>query len=253
MNPAARVRYPWLLFDADGTLFDYDAAEKAALSATFREFGDEMVPESLGIYREINAEMWQAFELGTMTQERIKSERFEIFLAAIGSIADPQIFSKKYMGNLARQTALINNALATVDRLSRRAQLLLITNGLKEIQRPRIAASPLQTYFAGIVISEEIGSAKPDGRIFEAAFAEMDHPRKQDVLMIGDSLTSDIAGGAAFGIDTCWFNPDGMENPSGNTPSFEISSLSELIEIQENGHGPHESRPDVPDTTKTEV
>ncbi len=249
MNSGVRVTYPWLLFDADGTLFDYDAGEKAALSATFREFGEDMRSEDLETYREINAEMWRRFELGTMTQERIKIERFEHFLKAIDSSSNPSLFSKKYMNNLSLQTALIDDALATVGRLAKSSQLLLITNGLSDIQRPRIAASPLNAYFAAIVISEEVGSAKPDSRIFDMAFSKMNHPGKGDVLMIGDSLTSDIAGGAAFGIDTCWFNPDQTEGPAGNPPTFEITSLPELIEIQVNGRDSLEAPQKVPDIT----
>lgn len=235
MMTDVRVAYPWLLFDADGTLFDYDAAETAALSLAFMEFGEEMGPEFLGTYREINAEMWRAFEMGTMTQDRIKSERFQIFLAAIGSKSDPSLFSRTYMENLGRQAALIDDANETVVRLAKRSQLLLITNGLKDIQRPRIAASQLQPHFAGIVISEEIGSAKPDGKIFEAAFSMMDHPPKTNVLMIGDSLTSDIAGGNAFGIDTCWFNPERKETSDGNLPTYEIGALAELVDLVERG------------------
>lgn len=253
MKTDAGVAYPWLLFDADGTLFDYDAAEKAALSATFEEFGDQLLPESLEIYREINARMWRAFELGTMTQERIKSERFASFLSAIGSTSDPSSFSAKYMGNLSLQTALIADALSTVDRLSRRSQLLLITNGLKDVQHPRFAASPFHAHFSGIVISEEVGSAKPDGRIFEVAFSTMGHPVQNDVLMIGDSLTSDIVGGTAFGIDTCWFNPEGIDNSTSAAPTFEISRLPELIEIVENGRSCRNSIPASPTRSKTEA
>jgi 2-haloacid dehalogenase len=230
-------RYSWLLFDADGTLFDYDTAEATALSETFSEFGHDFRPEFLGVYREINAEMWQAFERGTMSQDRLKTERFETFLAAIGSPSDPSVFSTRYMNNLARQTDLIDGALATVDRLSRQARLLLITNGLKDIQRPRFAASAIRGYFVGMVVSEEVGTAKPEGRIFEEAFAQMHHPAKSTVLMVGDSLTSDIEGGSMFGIDTCWFNPRGAQNSTGSTPTFEIRSLRELIEIVEGNIG----------------
>jgi 2-haloacid dehalogenase len=107
----------------------------------------------------------------------------------------------------------------------------IVTNGLAEVQRPRLAASAIGPHIAGIVISEEVGSAKPDGGIFRAAFEAMEGPSKRDVLMVGDSLTSDIAGGRDFGIDTCWFNRAALPRSCDVEPTFEVARLHELLEI----------------------
>ena len=109
-----------------------------------------------------------------------------------------------------------------------RAKLALITNGLKAVQRPRFAASALSEYFDVIVISEEEGVAKPDLRIFDIAFTRMGWPAKSDVLIVGDSLTSDIKGGSDYGIDTCWFNPNGNPRHLDMQIRYEIQHLSEL-------------------------
>ncbi len=106
----------------------------------------------------------------------------------------------------------------------------MITNGLSDVQRPRLEASPIGDYFTAVTISDEIGIAKPDAGIFDASFAAMGQPAKSDVLLIGDSLTSDIRGGVNYGIDTCWYNPAGKPNANGLTPTYEICHLHEMLE-----------------------
>jgi len=105
--------------------------------------------------------------------------------------------------------------------------MLLITNGLKEVQRPRFGRSPLLPFFEDIIISGEVGYAKPDPRIFDHAFKGRPVD-KAHILMIGDSLSSDIAGGQTWGVDTCWFNPAQKENNSDILPVYEVSSFRAL-------------------------
>lgn len=223
--------YTWILFDADGTLFDYDAAETAALAASFARIGHAFVPGDLEIYREINGRLWRDLENGATTQQRLRVERFARLFEAIGAHGDPAPFSDDYTFNLASQTGLIEGADTTVATLVQVARLMLITNGLAEVQRPRFAASSIRRHFAGLVISEEVGAAKPDPRIFDAAFEKMDNPPRSEVLMVGDSLTSDIRGGQGYGLDTCWFNADQRPPESDVEPTYEIRRLAELCEL----------------------
>jgi FMN phosphatase YigB (HAD superfamily) len=108
---------------------------------------------------------------------------------------------------------------------------MILTNGLKDVQRSRLGQSEIGRYFSDIIISEEVGSAKPDGRIFDAAFEAMGRPQKTEVLIVGDSLTSDIQGGLDYGIDTCWFNPGRRPNILGREVGFEIERIGELLVI----------------------
>ena len=182
------MSYSWVLFDIDGTLFDYDTAETAALAATFTRFHLDLQPNHAQAYRRINGRMWVEFEQGTTTQERLRVERFRDLFEAIEIDADPTPFSDEYLKQLARRTDLIAGAESTAAALASRVSLMVITNGLADVQRPRFAASSIRHHFQGIVISEEVGAAKPDPRIFDEAFARMDHPPKQEVLIVGDSL-----------------------------------------------------------------
>jgi 2-haloacid dehalogenase len=223
--------YRWLLFDADGTLFDYDKAENSALANTFEQIGYPFEPQYLPEYRRVNSQIWLDFEQGKITQEKLKTRRFELLFEAINIYPDPQEFSDKYLVNLSNGTYLINGAAEILKALHQKFDLAIITNGLTAVQRPRFGKSAIYPYIKKIIISEEIGAAKPDREIFDIAFERMNHPANEEVLIIGDSLTSDIQGGNNYGIDTCWFNPKQKTNEQAITTTFEIQKLDELFDI----------------------
>jgi 2-haloacid dehalogenase len=227
------MKYKWLLLDADGTLFDYDKAEATALEKTFKQTSHSFESSYVGVYRRINEQIWLDFEQGKISQARLRIIRFELLLEAVNVESDPAIFCKRYLKHLADGAYLIEDAEEIVRSLYGKIGLLLITNGLKEVQRSRLAKSTIGEYFAAIVISDEIGVAKPNGGIFDVAFSRMGHPRKEEVLIVGDSLTSDIKGGSDYGIDTCWFNPEQKPCELNVEIRYEIRRLSELLDIVE--------------------
>ncbi len=227
------MNYKWLLIDADGTLFDYDRAERSALKQAFKQSGHGFKPQYAQVYRQINSRIWLEFEAGKISQDRLRTRRFELLFEACSIDPDPEIFSDNYLKNLSESVDLIEGAEQVVRTLSEKVGLIIITNGLKDVQRPRFAKSTIIEFFADVVISEEVGSAKPDGRIFDVAFDRMSNPQKSEVLIVGDSLTSDIKGGNGYGIDTCWFNPGQRPSEQDVESNYEISHLSELLSIVE--------------------
>jgi 2-haloacid dehalogenase len=227
------MKYKWLLFDADGTLFDYDKAERLALKNTFAQIGYPFEEHYLNEYQRINRAIWLDFEKGRINQQRLRTRRSELLFEAINLHYDPQDFSVKYLANLAQGIYLIDGAERIVESLSRKFGVAIITNGLMDVQKPRFDKSSIRRYVKEIIISEEVGAAKPDKKIFDIAFERMRHPAKDEVLIIGDSLTSDIQGGHDYGIDTCWFNPEGKTNHQKIASDFEIQKLDELYRILE--------------------
>ena len=222
------MSYHWIIFDADGTLFDFDRAEAGALQETFDAFGVVFEQRTGDLYRQINSAIWRELEQGAITPEALRVERFRRLFDALGLAIDPAAFSERYLDHLSHRGDLIDGAEEVVKALHGRCRLLILTNGLSEVQRTRLAHSGLAEYFEDIVISDEVGVAKPDGRIFDVAFERMGNPAKADVLIIGDSLSSDVAGGQAYGIDTCWFNPAGQPRPAGLSIRFEVRRLTDL-------------------------
>jgi 2-haloacid dehalogenase len=230
--------YRYLLFDLDGTLFDFDAAERHALQTIFNEFGLEYHNSIIDDYHTINKKLWQDYELGLITPTDIKTQRFAGLGEKHNLQLDAEKAGKRYLEILATCTELIDGCEELLNQTSPDHHIAIITNGLKEVQRPRIAASPMSRYFDSVTISGEAGFAKPDPRIFDYAFAQMGNPAKESVLLIGDSLSSDITGGVSYGVDTCWYNPAGTANPDGPAARFEIRTLQELTNIL---HGKQQS------------
>jgi 2-haloacid dehalogenase len=224
------MKYGYLLFDLDGTLFDYDKAESDALKNTFFHFGFEYDFEFLTQYRELNHVIWQEFEKGNISQRELKTKRFDQLANALNLNFDSTRFSDNYLLNLSKGTSLLNGAEELLKSLFGKTKLYLITNGLTIVQRPRIKNSVIGKFFDGIIISEEVGFAKPQKEIFDLAFDIMDNPAKKEVLMIGDSLTSDIAGGINYGIDTCWYNPNVQKMDKNIKPTYLIRGLKQITE-----------------------
>ena len=226
--PVKKTPYSWLFFDADDTLFDYSRAEASALAATADEFGLASVPDLMPTYQAVNAQIWIEFERGTIDALELRTERFARLFAALGIRADVEDFSQRYLVHLSHGFFLFDGAPELLARLGQRFQMGLITNGLPEVQRPRLAGSGIAGYFKFVAISEEIGIAKPDPAFFSAAMALAGNPDKRQVLVIGDSLNSDIRGGIQAGLDTLWFNPKRKDRDPGWEVTFEVQSLAQF-------------------------
>lgn len=223
--------YQWLLFDADGTLFDYDQAEAKALEAAFRDFQLPFGPLTAEKYRVINHQIWQDFEHGLITSAALRTTRFERLFDAVQVRAEAAPFSARYLKHLASASDLMPDAEAVVHQLKDRYRLAIITNGLKDVQYPRLSGSPIGAWFEVVAVSEEVGAAKPDAGFFDAVFERMGRPPRESALVIGDSLSSDILGGLRYGLDTCWFNPAGKPTDPLIQPTYQISRLSELLPL----------------------
>ena len=223
------MTYQAIFFDADDTLFDYPRAERTALEACLFEFGVGVGAETvLASYRRHNLDVWRAFERGETDQIRLRVDRFRR-LADELDLPDLPVgrVSTYYLEALSGQPHLLPGALDVIEALAARFPLALITNGIASVQRRRFAASPITRFFKSVVISEEIGIAKPDPRIFEPALREVG-VAAADVLFVGDSVTSDMAAARNAGMDFVWLNPGGAPVPDGFAPVCLIGDIREL-------------------------
>ena len=226
------AKYYCILFDADNTLLNFDAAENKALAETLVNYGIEPDAETVQTYRTINEELWRQLEKGQIRREKLFSERFSRFLKAIDAAGDGVEMNRFYLEQLSTHPDLMSPEVLDVLReLSEVATLAIVSNGAAAVQEPRIAASGIDRYMDGIYISEKIGAAKPSAKLFEHAFRDLGITNKSRVLMVGDDLLADIKGGMNAGVDTCWFNPGNVENKTGITPKFTVGSYEELYRI----------------------
>lgn len=223
------MNYEIIMFDADETLFDFKKSERVAFKNTMLEFGIEYDEAyHLKIYHDINATIWKEFEEGLITQKELKVERFVRLSNHLNIRFDVAKFAEAYVNHLSFASFLYDDSIDLIKWLHKDYRLTIVTNGLKKVQENRIGKSVIAKYFEDIVISEEVGVAKPNPRIFELTLKNIKYTDKSKVLIVGDSLTSDIQGGVNFGIDTCWFNPNRIVNKTEIKPTYEISNLMEL-------------------------
>ena len=221
------MKYTWLLFDADDTLFDFPKSSANALQWTLEQCGLPFEPEFTGLYWRFNQQVWEEFERGEITSQELRVKRFRLFFDETRLNGDPQTVSPLYLRNLALGVDLLDGAEEVIRALKDRYHLALVSNGLKEVQRPRLEASALRDCFEQVFISGEMDAAKPSRAYFDIVFRGIGQPPKESVLIIGDSLTSDMQGGLDYGIDTCWYNPKGKTSDLAVT--YQISRLEELV------------------------
>lgn len=224
--------YRYLFFDADGTLFDFDEAERRAMRLMGSEVGLRFTDEQLDCYQRANISCWKAFERGELTLAQLKNERFARFNSACGLSLDPEESSRRYQRQLSRQGILYDDAIAVLTALKERGYTLyLASNGIAEVQRGRIEEANVAHFFDAIFISEEMGVQKPDVRYFAMMLRHTDlTEHKEACLMIGDSLTSDIRGGMDSGLDTLWLNVKGERGPI-PPPTHTVASLIEILAL----------------------
>lgn len=227
------MKYTTLLFDADGTLFDFDIAEDISLRSFYKIQKISCSYEKFHeVYCRENALLWKALEEGKIKASEIKTKRFENTMKALSLYRDnAEELSTLFIDELAKCDHLLEGAMEMIANIAPHYKLIIITNGLWDVQRRRIGNSTLYKFFDGMVVSEKVGSAKPDRGIFEETLKTAGNPPKEKVLMIGDNLKADILGANLFGIDSCWFNPQKTKNPGEVLPSCEVHSFKELGEL----------------------
>ena len=224
-------RYPTLLFDLDHTLLDSDESERQAYAHTMATIGLADPDDHFVRYVDINRTMWRAVEAGEIEPAQVRHRRFERFIAELGLDADAHEMADAFVWGLAHHGELYDGALELLTSLAETHTLAIITNGLTSVQSTRIERLGIGDLFDAITISETVGMTKPRPGIFDATFAALGEPDRAGALMIGDSLTSDIAGGRNAGIDTCWYNPHAKPLADDDTVTHQIATLDEIRSI----------------------
>ena len=220
--------YPILLFDADNTLFDFNAAERQAHQRLCRRFGLPFTEEDYALYHRCNEELWEDFNHGRCSKEFLLVERFRRYLALTGRRGDPEAMNRDHLLALGSSAVLFPDALAVCQALCQSHRLYIITNAVEAVQRARFARSEITPCFQGFFISETIGCGKPEKAYFDYVLAHIPGAAPEDCLVIGDSLTSDIQGANNASLPCCWVNRDGAKRPPALRIDYEVRSLAEL-------------------------
>ena len=227
-----KIKY--LLWDIDGTVLNFLAAEKAAIRKGFEEFNLGIcTDEMLGVYSSINKGYWEKLERKELTKPEILVMRFRDFFEKYGlDVSVAEEFNSRYQINLGDTICFNDNSFELICDLNKAFFQYAASNGTSVAQHKKLRLSGLDEVFESCFISDEIGHEKPSVDFFEAVFnyifVRHGDFSKDEILIIGDSLTSDIRGGVNAGIKTCWYNPEGMENNTEAKPDYVIANLGEI-------------------------
>lgn len=221
-----------ILWDIDGTLLNFDFAETAAINKCFEIFDLEKPSDDmLRTYKKINNMYWERLERNEITRDEVLLGRFQEFFTRYGidtKIVDD--FNYNYQIELGNTYVFNPYGKESVEKLSKKYDQYAVTNGSLTAQKGKLDGSNLNKIFKDSFISELIGFEKPDKRFFDYVFDKIGSDKRDDYVIIGDSLTSDMLGGKNAKIKTIWFNPNKKENHLDLAIDYEISSLKDVEE-----------------------
>jgi len=231
--------FRYIIFDADHTLLEFDSDEKAALKDTFADFGYAgATDEELTLCRNDSYAGWAAAGLNDVHKIEIQKNYHELYLKYIytfmGSLVEkyslsgsPKEVGDRFISYFSRAGHVIGKSLDVVYRLSQYYDICIATNGLSSIQRGRL--SPFDGVIYKYFISDETGHIKPEKAFFENLLSSLG-ATADECLMVGDSLSSDIAGAASVGMRSCFFNRYSL-NAGNYSPDYTVSDIGELLSI----------------------
>ncbi|HFE7748092.1 MULTISPECIES: pyrimidine 5'-nucleotidase [Enterobacter] len=216
--------YEWILFDADETLFEFDALR--GLKLMFSRFGINFSDADFSEYQLVNKPLWVQYQNGEISATQLQHQRFQSWAQRLDET--PKALNSAFLSAMADICAPLHGAANLLNTLRGKMKLGIITNGFTELQQVRLERTGFRDHFDVLIISEQVGVAKPHPEIFEYALSAMGHPSRERVLMVGDNPDSDILGGLNAGLHTCWVNADNKPEPTDIKPHYQVSSLSEL-------------------------
>ncbi|PTB33356.1 pyrimidine 5'-nucleotidase [Photobacterium phosphoreum] len=218
------MKYQWILFDADETLFHFDALR--GLQLMFSRHNITFTDADFEQYEAINKPLWVDYQNGIISATELQNIRFEAWATKL-SLSTEQL-NNDFLMAMADICTPLTGAKLLLEALSPHAKLGIITNGFTALQEIRLQRTGFTDFFDVLIISEQVGVAKPDTQIFDYACQKMNMTQRQQILMVGDNPHSDILGGINAGMDTCWLNSDHLSQPIGIRPTYTVSSLAEL-------------------------
>jgi len=219
-----------VLLDLDDTLLDFRTAEKQALTKTLRRIGIEPTEDRLVRYSEINRQHWKMLEMGQILRSELRVRRYRVFLEEVGASCDPAEVARQYEEQLRQEYAVLPGAIELLEVLRPQYRLYAVTNGSTENQKGRLRGSGVGAYFDAVFISQEVGHDKPSKEYFDHCFQHIPDFRREETVIVGDSLSSDITGGKNAGIATIWYAPSGQES---DLPDVTIRALEQLPALLE--------------------
>ena len=228
------MTFSTLLMDADDTIFDFPKCEYNALKETITKNGLTFTDETHEIFSRINNSLWKKFEINQITRSELKIQRFrQLAQACFRDFPNPDILADTYINELAKQPVLIDGAFEALQKITQKFDVYIITNGLSKVQRGRFGKSPITPLIKDIFISDEMGVNKPGKEYFDKVLAQIPEKDTSKILVVGDSLTSDMQGGKNAGLMTCLYDSKNKITLPHPLCDFKVTNLNDILQFAE--------------------
>ena len=225
------MAYRIALIDVDDTLLDFGQSERQALRDAFAAYNLPFAEETADLYHEINDTLWKKLEKGQLSREQLWHDRYVELFERLGLGDVPAGLNEAYMQSLARQAFPMEGAEEMLRQASEMARLFIVTNGVAAVQRERLKKTGLGRFFENSFISQELGVQKPAKAFFDKVLEALGPVDRKEVVLLGDSLTSDMKGARTAGITACWFCPDETRPDVPGEYDIRISRLGQFISV----------------------
>ncbi len=226
-----------ILFDIDNTLLSFDRFVIQTMKSGFEKFKIGIYKDDMfRVFNQINTALWQDIENGKIDLEELEKKRWNMIFERLGLSADGEAFEDYFKKSLFESAIPVEGATELLEYLNNKYILCVASNGPYLQQINRLKKSGMLPFFSDLFISEETGSSKPSENFFKTCINRLTQKFKQkiepdEIMIIGDSLSSDIAGGIQFGMKTCYYNPNQKQNTTEINPDYIVKSLSEIKNI----------------------
>lgn len=221
-----------VFLDLDNTILDFSKAERYAIKKTFKIYNIKRNKKNVNLYKNVNLSYWQKLERKEITQDELKKTRFKEFFEKVGVQDDnPLKANDIFLDALTDKVFFVKDAFKMLKYLKKKGyDLYIITNGIKYVQDGRLNKKKvIFKYINEVFISESIGFTKPDPNFIDYCLNKINY-KKEEIVIVGDSLTSDIKLGMNSEVQTIWFNIEKKENKD-YKPTYTIYKLKEIKNI----------------------
>ena len=221
--------YDAIFFDVDDTLLSFSKCSRQAFAETFAALEVPLEESAYACFLEIDRRLWARQKRGDITVRQVLDRRFGQLAErlGIGLAGDMQAIFQEKLAQTHQTEPGAREILAYAGKIY---PLYAASNGIYDMQVQRLKLAGLEPYFQDIFVSDALGAEKPQREFFEQCLGKSGKRRK-NTLWIGDSLEADIAGAAAVGLDTCWYNPQGLPAPDAPFPKYIVRKLDECRKL----------------------
>ena len=220
-----------LLIDLDNTLIDFNECARHSIINAFKELGFTYTEKVFETFIEENVKIWKRLEKGEITKPQLRANRWNIILGKLGIDFDGTIIEEMFENGVAKGAYPVEGAYDLLNHLHGKYKMYIVSNGFRFVQESRLKIGDFEKYFDGVFVSEDIGIPKPAKEFFDYCFKNLDNPDKNEVILIGDSLSADILGGVNYGIDTIWFNKNNEPVNDDIKPTYTVNKLKDIEKI----------------------